>query len=175
MKKLALKVDVLETATALAVEADNFEIATDLESANEQIKQLELEADDLKIATEEREELKEIERDFETKTDVLDIAIALENADLGSSRKPGCQGNIKTRQDVDTESGSDQQDDDDDDEESEGEGVLLFKVGLALEADDDNVEVVLLHLEDLRDLAPELLTKFLQSKLRFIDEDSVDD
>ena len=137
MKKLAIKVDVLKTATDLAVEANDFE------------------------------RLKEIERSFETKTDVIGIATALENADLGSPRKPGLQ----TRQDADPESGADQQDDDDE----EAEGVLLFKVGLALEANDDNTEVVLLHLEDLRDLAPELLTKFLQSKLRFIDEDSVDD
>ena len=159
----------------LVLETDDFEIATALKVAREEIKQVELESDDFEIATAvqiAREELKEIETDWETKTDVLDIAASLENANLGSPRKPEGQENIKTTQDADPESDADQHDD-----EEEEEGVLLFRVGLALEADDDydNIHVVLMHLEDLRDLAPELLTKFLQSKLRFIEEDALDD
>ena len=134
-----------------------------------EMKQLELETDVLVMAA-ALQNAGEIEREFET--DVLEIATSLENTNLGSPLKSECQGDIEQKQDADPESDSDKHGD----EEEEGEGVLLFRVGLALEADDDdNIEVVLLHLEDLRDLAPELLTKFLQSKLRFIDEDSVDD
>ena len=155
---------------------DDLEIATALKSAREEIKQVELEADDLEITTAvqiAREQLQEIETDWETENNVLEIAASLENTNLGSPRKPEGQENIKTTQDADPESDADQHDE----EEEEEEGVLLFRVGLALEADDDydNILVVLMHLEALRDLAPELLTKFLQSKLRFIEEDALDD
>ena len=50
----------------------------------------------------------------------------------------------------------------------EEEGVLVFRVRLAL---DTYNQTALLHLEDLRDQAPELLIRFLQTKLRFIDEE----
>ena len=50
----------------------------------------------------------------------------------------------------------------------EEEGVLVFRVRLALDTDN---QTALLHLEDLRDQAPELLIRFLQTKLRFIDEE----
>ena len=50
----------------------------------------------------------------------------------------------------------------------EEEGVLVFRVRLAQDTDD---QIALLHLEDLRDQAPELLIRFLQTKLRFIDEE----
>ena len=111
-----------------------------------------------------REEMKQLEEGPE-ENDVLEIAAAMELVSLGSPMKLECQDNISTA-DTELESNSDLS------EVEVEKGVLLFRVSLALETDDDDkIQVVLLHLEDLRDLAPETLTKFLHSKLRFIDDD----
>ena len=121
-----------------------------------------------------RAEMKQLEEEPEEENDVLEIAAALELVSLGSSRKLECQDNISTA-DTEVESVSDMSE--------EEKGVLLFRVSLALETDDDDKivletddddKIVLLHLEDMRDLAPEIMTKFLESKLRFIDEDEED-
>lgn len=111
-----------------------------------------------------RAEMKQLEEEPEEENDVLEITTALELVSLGSSRKLECEDNISTA-DTEIESASDTSE--------EEKGVLLFRVRLALETDDDD-KIVLLHLEDLRDLAPEIMTKFLESKLRFIDEDEED-
>ena len=111
-----------------------------------------------------RAEMKQLEEEPEEENDVLEIAAALELVSLGSSRKLECQDNISTA-DTEIESALDMSE--------EEKGVLLFRVSLALETDDDD-KIVLLHLEDMRDLAPEIMTKFLESKLRFIDEDEED-
>ena len=121
-----------------------------------------------------RAEMKQLEEEAEEENDVLEIAAALELVSLGSSRKLECQDNISTA-DTEIESASDMSE--------EEKGVLLFRVSLAMETDDDDKivletddddKIVLLHLEDMRDLAPEIMTKFLESKLRFIDEDEED-
>ena len=121
-----------------------------------------------------RTKMKQLEEEPEEENDVLEIAASLELVSLRSSRKLECEDNISTA-DTEIESTSDISE--------EERGVLLFRVRLALETDDDgkivlesddNDKIVLLHLEDLRDLAPEIMTKFLESKLRFIDEDEED-
>ena len=111
-----------------------------------------------------RAEMKQLEEEPEEENDDLEITTALELVSLGSSRKLECEDNISTA-DTEIESASDMSE--------EERGVLLFRVRLALETDDDD-KIVLLHLEDMRDLAPEIMTKFLESKLRFIDEDEED-
>ncbi len=113
-----------------------------------------------------RMEMKQLEPESEKENDVHDIAASLENTNLGSPQKLECSENMQTNLNNDTDTKSDSENEHDDEE-----GVLLFRVSLALETvNDDKTQVVMLHLEDLRDLAPELLTKFLQSKLKFIDE-----
>ena len=119
-----------------------------------------------------RMEMKQLESESEKENDVHDIAASLENANLGSPQKLECSENMQTNLNHDNDP---QSDSDNEHYEEKEEGVLLFRVSLALEPVNDNkTQVVMLHLEDLRDLAPELLTKFLQSKLRFIDEDEED-
>ena len=114
-----------------------------------------------------RMEMKQLEPESEKENDVHDIAASLENTNLRSPQKLECSENMQTSLNNDTDTKSDSENEHDDEEE----GVLLFRVSLALETvNDDKIQVVMLHLEDLRDLAPELLTKFLQSKLKFIDE-----
>ena len=113
-----------------------------------------------------RMEMKQLEPESEKENDVHDIAASLENTNLRSPQKLECSENMQTSLNNDTDTKSDSENEYDDEE-----GVLLFRVSLALETvNDDKTQVVMLHLEDLRDLAPELLTKFLQSKLKFIDE-----
>ena len=114
-----------------------------------------------------RAEMKQLEEGPE-ENDVLGIAAAMELVTLGSPLKLECLDNISTA-DTAIESTSDLS------EVEVDKGVLLFRVSLTLETDhDDKIEVVLLHLEDLRDLSPEILTNFLHSKLRFIEDDEED-
>ena len=115
-----------------------------------------------------RAEMKQLEEGPE-ENDVLGIAAAMELVTLGSPLKLECLDNISTA-DTEIESSTS-----DLSEVEVDKGVLLFRVSLALETDhDDKIEVVLVHLEDLRDLSPEILTNFLHSKLRFIEDDEED-